>query len=119
MTDGFTKLGPTYELDEQSLVVEGKCSQDDFAGTFVTFVFVTSVASCFSTVPPFLFQITLRSQQRNKSPKDLVSVFVFRVIHPKATTHLSYSKLASFTSNGAGTCGKAWKSRNRGRQTVL
>lgn len=115
MTDGFTKLGPTYELDEQSLVVEGECSQDDFAGTFVTFVFVTSVVLCFSTVPPFLFQITLHSQQQNKTPKDLVSGFVFRVIHPRATKHLSYSKLVSLSLNGIGTCGKAQKSRNLGR----
>nr|XP_038024900.1 mucin-16 [Anas platyrhynchos] len=30
LTHRFTKLGSSYELEEQSLVVEGKCSRDDF-----------------------------------------------------------------------------------------
>lgn len=75
LTHGFTKLGPSYELEEQSLVVEGKCSRDDFVGTSATFVLITSEVPCFSTVPPFLLQVTLHSQQ-NRSPKDPVSVFM-------------------------------------------
>uniref|UniRef100_A0A8B9C7R2 SEA domain-containing protein n=1 Tax=Anser brachyrhynchus TaxID=132585 RepID=A0A8B9C7R2_9AVES len=50
LTHGFTKLGPSYELEEQSLVVEGKCSRDDFVGTSATFVLITSEVPCFSTI---------------------------------------------------------------------
>lgn len=35
LTHGFTKLGPSYELEEQSLVTEGGSSCSDSAGTLI------------------------------------------------------------------------------------
>lgn len=61
---GFTKLGPGYELEEQSLVVEGETPCRDFVGTLISFVLITSRVLCFSHVlPPFISRL-LSTQDR-------------------------------------------------------
>uniref|UniRef100_A0A8C3KIN7 SEA domain-containing protein n=1 Tax=Calidris pygmaea TaxID=425635 RepID=A0A8C3KIN7_9CHAR len=47
LTHGFTKLGSSYQLEEQSLVVEGESSCDDFVG----------MSWHFLTCPMLYFQI--------------------------------------------------------------
>lgn len=63
LTHGFTKLGPSYELEDQSLTVEGESSRDDFGGMFISFVLIASRAHCSSPVPPFISRL-LSSQNR-------------------------------------------------------